>query len=271
MPQDITTQVTRNVDLGHGNYLIEFEAPEMLDGMQPAQFFMIGIPGAEMLLRRPFSVCGLPGTFEDATPGTAQVLYKVLGKGTALMASLKHGATLTVLGPLGRGFSVSPPDPDAQAVLVAGGIGSAPFPAYAAALARNGIRPALFYGGRSAGDLPLLDWFREHCTEVVACTEDGSLGTAGLVTDPLQQRLRAARDEPLALHACGPEPMLREVARLALRYDVPCELSLEAHMACGFGVCLGCVVPTRTPDPRRIGYERICVEGPVMQAERLAW
>ncbi len=270
MPHDIVTPVTRNIDLGHDNYLLEFVAPAMAEGMHPAQFFMIGIPGAEMLLRRPFSVCGLPGTFDDAPPEAVQVLYKVLGKGTALLAALKPGAPLTVLGPLGRGFTLPAADDPARTVFVAGGIGSAPFPALAAELARRGRpRPRMFYGARTAHDLPLLSWFREHAA-VVVTTDDGSAGRPGLVTGPLEEVLADADPATLSIQACGPEPMLRAVARIALARGVACELSLEAHMACGFGVCLGCVVPTHGPN-REFGYDRICVEGPVMRAERLAW
>jgi dihydroorotate dehydrogenase electron transfer subunit len=272
MPHDIVTPVTRNTDLGHGNHLIEFRAPAIVREMHAAQFFMIGIPGAETLLRRPFSVCGLPGTFDGAPDGTAHVLYKVLGKATALMAALGPGAPLAVLGPLGRGFTAPEPEDGLQPVFVAGGVGSAPFPALTAELERRGgSRPILFYGGRSSADLPLLDWFRERCAQVLATTEDGSLGRQGLVTEPLAEWIAAAERPPRVLiQACGPTPMLREVARLALRHGVPCELSLEAHMACGFGVCLGCVVPVRTSG-RGLDYERVCVEGPVMRAERLAW
>ena len=96
--------------------------------MKPAQFFMIGIPGSETLLRRPYSVCGLPGTFDDARPDAVQVLYRIVGRGTGLLASLKPGAPLAVLGPLGNGFE-SPEDRAVRPVIVAGGIGSAPFPA----------------------------------------------------------------------------------------------------------------------------------------------
>ena len=104
-PRDFSSPVVRNVDLGSGNHLIDFEAPDVvLRAMRPGQFFMIGIPGAEVLLRRPFSVCGLPGTFDDAPPGSVQVLYRVLGRGTALLGALRIGAPVTVLGPLGRGF-----------------------------------------------------------------------------------------------------------------------------------------------------------------------
>ena len=129
----------------------------------------------------------------------------------------------------------------------------------------------MFYGARTAADLPLLDWFREHCGEVVVTTEDGSAGATGLVTGPLAARLAAEGSRRMLIQACGPEPMLKAVAALALRHGVACELSLEAHMACGFGVCLGCVVPTHSPESGSFGYERVCVEGPVMRAERLAW
>src|SRR5512140_597723 len=159
MQQDIATVVARNLDLGHGHFLLEFLAPAAASEMTPGQFFMIGIPGAEVLLRRPFSVCGLPGTFDGAPPGAVQLLYKVIGRGTALLSSLKPGAPLTALGPLGRGFGLAL-DPGVTPVFAAGGIGSAPFPALAAALAARGASSAMAYGARTADDLPLLDWFR---------------------------------------------------------------------------------------------------------------
>jgi len=269
MPRDFTTTVLRNTHLGHDNYLLEFEAPEAAREMRPAQFFMIGIPGSATLLRRPYSVCGLPGTFADGAPDAVQLLYKVVGQGTRLLASLKSGAAMTALGPLGNGFG-DPGESAAQPVFVAGGIGSAPFPALAAALHRCASPPRMFYGARSAVDLPLLAWFREHCADVVVTTDDGSLGRAGRVTEPLAELLERDADANLRLYACGPEPMLKAVARLALARGVGCELSLEAHMACGFGVCLGCVVPTHRPGGA-IGYDRLCVDGPVMTADRLAW
>jgi len=269
MPQDIVTPILRNLDLGHGYHLVEFSAPDMAADMLPAQFFMIGIPGGETLLRRPFSVCGMRGTFEDRPHDAAQVLYKVVGKGTALLAALRPDAELRVLGPLGRGFT-PPPAEDVLPVIVAGGIGCAPFPALLATLGGGGARPVMFYGGRSADDLPLLGWFREHA-DVQVTTDDGSLGRRGLVTEPLAERLGGADPAAVKIYACGPEPMLKAVARLALEGGFDCELSLEAHMACGFGVCLGCVVPTRRPGEAGTGYDRVCVEGPVMRPEVLAW
>jgi dihydroorotate dehydrogenase electron transfer subunit len=270
MVQDFTAPVLRNVDLGRGNWLLEFEGGSVAAAMRPAQFFMIGVPGSDVLLRRPFSVCGLPGTFADGQAGAVQVLYRVYGRGTKLLASLRTGASLHVLGPLGRGFD-APPGNDATIVLVAGGIGCAPFPAFLAELERAGRRATLIYGARTAGEMPLLDWFRERCDNVLVTTDDGSLGTPGLVTAPLEELLRGPDRERLHLYACGPSPMLKAVAKMALASGVVCDLSLEAPMACGFGVCLGCVVPTHEQADGPLSYERVCVEGPVMRAEHMAW
>ncbi len=236
--------------------------------MRPAQFFMIGVPSTDVLLRRPFSVCGLPGTFADGAEGAVQILYRVYGRGTTLLSTLRPGAALHVLGPLGNGF-VPPARQDATIVLVAGGIGSAPFPAFLDSLSRAGRSATMIYGARTAGDLPLLDWFRERCDGVSVTTDDGSSGTPGLVTGPLEELLRTPARDRIHVYACGPSPMLKAVAKQVVAAGVTCDLSLEAPMACGFGVCLGCVVPMRKPDG--VGYERVCVEGPVMRAERLAW
>lgn len=268
MPHDVTVPVTRNDDLGQGNFLVEFSAPAATEGMVAGQFFMIGIPGAETLLRRPYSVCGLPGTFAGRPADAVQVLYRVIGRGTSLLGSLKAGAEITVLGPLGRGFTL--PEPGVLPVFVAGGIGSAPFPALAAALRERAERPVMVYGARSAGDLPLRDWFAEACASLTLTTEDGSAGRRGLVTEPLAELLRERDPAAIKVYACGPEPMLRAVGRLTLEAGAACELAMEAHMACGFGVCLGCVVPTRRPDGT-VGYDRVCVEGPCMAAETIAW
>lgn len=270
MPQDVTVSVLRNTDLGHANFLLEFSLPPGMREMRPGQFFMIGIPGSATLLRRPYSVCGLPGTFAGHAEGAAQVLYKVLGQGTGLLSELRAGASITLLGPLGRGFE-PPARPETRPVFVAGGIGSAPFPALQAMLRGTHAPPWMFYGARRAGDLPLLEWFEEHSETLEITTDDGSRGRRGFVTEPLARLLQGSDARGLHLYGCGPEPMLRELARLARKHGVRCDLALEAHMACGFGVCLGCVVPVRRGADAAVCYERVCVEGPVMNAEVLAW
>jgi dihydroorotate dehydrogenase electron transfer subunit len=129
----------------------------------------------------------------------------------------------------------------------------------------------MIYGARTAPELPLLDWFRERCEAVLVTTNDGSLGTSGFVTGPLESLLRDRGGDRLHLYVCGPTPMLKAVAKLALGAGVVCDLALEAPMACGFGVCLGCVVPTHERAGGPVAFERVCVEGPVMRAERMAW
>lgn len=270
MPLDRTVAVLSNQDLGHGNFLLEFEAADMAAEMRPGQFFMVGVPHSDVLLRRPFSVCGLPGTFSDAGSGRMHLLYRVVGSGTGLLAALATGAPLEVLGPLGQGFS-DPSSDGATPVFVAGGIGIAPFPALAERARAGGESPVLLYGARSADDLTLLDWFTQRCEAIVVTTDDGSAGNQGFVTASLEELLRARPPASVRVFACGPEPMLKRVAAITKGAGVWCELSLEAHMACGFGVCLGCVVPTKTGRWGDGGYERVCVEGPVMRAERLSW
>jgi dihydroorotate dehydrogenase electron transfer subunit len=228
MVHDFTVPVLRNVDLGRGNYLLEFEAEDVAAAMRPAQFFMIGVPGSDVLLRRPFSVCGLPGTFADGAGGAVQVLYRVYGRGTRLLASLGQGAVLHVLGPLGRGFEM-PERPETKIVFVAGGT----FPAFLAELTRAGRKASLVYGARSADELPLLDWFRERCASVLVATDDGSLGTRGLVTVPLAELIAGEERSRLRLYACGPTPMLKAVATMA-QAEGACD-PRSMPMACGSG------------------------------------
>jgi dihydroorotate dehydrogenase electron transfer subunit len=128
----------------------------------------------------------------------------------------------------------------------------------------------MFYGARTAADLPLLAWFGDHCAELHTATEDGSAGESGLVTGPLLRWMEGRDPASYELFACGPDPMLRAIRDIVVPASIRCQLSLEAHMACGFGVCIGCVVPTHGRDGA-VDYTRICVDGPVLPAEKLAW
>jgi len=106
---------------------------------------------------------------------------------------------------------------------------------------------------------------------IVCTTEDGSFGQKGLVTQALEAELGRRPTPPVSLYACGPVPMLREVARLAQEHRIPAQMSVEAPMGCGFGVCLGCVIPVRDRDGNRVRFKRVCVEGPVFSADELLW
>jgi dihydroorotate dehydrogenase electron transfer subunit len=264
MAHNLVAPIEALKNLGAGYFLLAVHSPEVAREATPASFVMIGLPEIDaMLLRRPFSVARVQGE-------TIEILFKVVGRGTATFSRLEAGDRLSLLGPLGRGFRIDD-DPEREHLLVAGGIGNAPFPLLVQELLRRGRPSRLFFGGRSAEDLTLLDWFEEHCEHVEVCTEDGSAGEKGLVTAPLTAHLDRDPARPRTIYACGPEPMLRAVRGLALERGVEAQLSLEEHMACGFGVCLGCVVPVRGAENEYGRFRRCCVEGPVFTAEELDW
>lgn len=269
MPWDLLATVTDQRELGSGHWLLALEAPEIAATARAGEFVMLGLPGIErMLIRRPFSIARVSG--DDTPPRTIEILYKVFGQRTAAFSELRPGARMSVLGPLGRGFWLPEADGPRELLLVAGGIGIAIFPLLVQQLGPHPEGARLLYGARSAGELVMREWFVEQGVPVEVATEDGSAGRAGLVTSLLEERLAEQPAGTRLVLACGPTPMLRAVADLALARDVPCQLALEETMACGFGVCLGCVVPRRNPEGEFDRFVRVCTEGPVFDAREVA-
>jgi dihydroorotate dehydrogenase electron transfer subunit len=214
-----------------------------------------GAWGRDPLLPRAFSLMGVgPG-------GTADVLAKTVGRGTALLEKGLPGAELDILGPLGTSFPS--PHPDTTDLLVAGGVGLPPLymQGRLAAEQRTVERTEMIYGGRGAPDLVLLAEMEAMRLPLFLTTEDGSVGTQGLVTRALEARLERHRGTSVRVMACGPNVMLWAVARLAKAQGVPCFISLEEQMACGIGVCLGCAVPARSRP-----FRYVCSNGPVFDA-----
>jgi dihydroorotate dehydrogenase electron transfer subunit len=240
-----------------GAYVV-LEAPDP-DGPapRPGQFYMLaaveGWGGGED--ERPF----LPRAFSvlRVTDGRLAFMLEDVGPGTARLCELLPGDGLWVTGPLGLGFA--PPDDGRRALLCGGGVGTAPLAIWQDELLAAGLpAPALlgFRDGAHAAGAALLANPR-------VSTDDGSAGHHGLVTDLLVSELD--EDPRATVYACGPPPMLESVRALCAARGVPAQLALEAGMACGFGACFGCVVPTRDG-----GYVRLCVDGPVLDAEALA-
>ena len=228
---------------------------------KPGQFVMLRAgTGGEPLLNRPFSIYR-EVVCEDEGWSELRFLIKIVGRGTRKLAELRTGAALEVLGPLGTAFE--PPPPGVRALLVGGGVGTAPLVALALDPAFENTPKTAFVGGRTTDDLQGVDLLRLKCEEVLLTTDDGSVGEKGFVTARLEHYLDACT-EPVKIHACGPEPMLKAVGALCRRRNLPCMLSLEAYMGCGWGVCLGCV--TRKAEG---GYLRVCREGPVVDAYKL--
>ena len=187
----------------------------------------------------------------------------------ALLYEVEPGARLECLGPLGRPFE--PVDPPAEAWMVAGGVGLAPFVTLSEALIARGTAPTLFYGARRAADLHCADLFERLGVTIVYATEDGSRGATGFITAPLGAALDAAPASlDLRLYVCGPTPMMRAVAALAAAHRRRCDVSLEQVMGCGMGGCYSCVVPARDAGgPPH--HTRSCIDGPVFDAARIVW
>ena len=248
-----TFNLLRRESIGGLYHVLTFEDPEGTNAL-PGQFTMVR--GAEWgeapLLPRPMSY--LTG---GSTPS---ILIKVIGEGTLRMGRAEPGEPFTLLGPLGQPWRT--PSPGRRTVLVAGGVGIAPLLFLARSIAASGApKPIAVYGGRSAKDLPLDDELAE-LSELHVTTEDGSRGTRGRVTDVLGELLGPDRE----VFTCGPDRMMAKVAELCAARDVPCDASLETPMACGYGVCLGCPVPTTEQ-----GYVYACTQGPCIDARRVDW
>jgi dihydroorotate dehydrogenase electron transfer subunit len=245
--------ILENNALAPGYYRMRLLAPEVAATAQPGQFVQVRVAQpacTDPLLPRPLSLYRI-----NRTAGEIELIYKTIGRGTRLLAKFTQGEILAIAGPIGTGFIV--PAAAEALVLVGGGIGMPPLFGLAETIREQ--RPAvmidLFYGGRSCSDLLELDRWRDLGITVFTVTDDGSCGAKGLVTHLLAAQLQKVRYDYLA--ACGPEPMLRAVQRLALERQLTGELSLEAYMACGVGACLGCICRTTK------GYRRVCVDGPV--------
>jgi dihydroorotate dehydrogenase electron transfer subunit len=234
-------------------------------GARAAKFVMLSFPGrVDPLLPRPFS---LSDVRREGGRVVTELLYKPIGPATRLMADLRVGDRVHVLGLLGNGFP--DPAPGRRPVLLAGGIGNAPFALQVRELlngphGRDPEKITLVLAGRTKDEIFIQDVVRRSGITIVEATDDGSAGERGFVTDALARRLD--RLGPIEAFACGPTPMLRAVAKLALERGFPAWLSVEERMACGYGVCNACVVRSR-PSPGE--YLKACQEGPVFEAQEI--
>lgn len=239
--------------------------------------------GGVAMLRRPFSIGGL----ERGAHGVEmKLLGREVGLGTAWLDARSPGDHISVLGPLGRGFTAPPRG--ATALLVAGGIGLPPIRWLAETLANTGVSCTAIIGAQRRSLLPItlvddpsatgsatkcVDEFARAGIPAAVTTDDGSCGMRGRVTDAMATFFGSpfAR-ETLRVYACGPEAMLRAVATLCSAQEVTCELAMERVMGCGMGTCQSCVVPVND-SARKEGwrYALCCTEGPVFDARRIRW
>lgn len=243
-------QVARDI------FLLSFEDADLCRAVRAGQFVEVKVPQCtEILWRRPFSI-------HDIHPenNTVDILFHAVGRVTRTLAQLSGHVELDILGPLGNHFHYE--QNLREAIVVAGGLGIAPFMLMMRELQERGIAMRLFYGVGGSDQFCRLREFEKYAALHLS-TVDGSRGCQGLVTDMLSDYLdRNTNDHASSLYVCGPTAMLRTVKEIARRFDMAAQVSVETVMACGFGACVGCAVPMTTPIPGK-EYFLACKDGPV--------
>ena len=238
--------------------------------------------GRQILLRRPFSFCNV--TVDSQNKVCVGILYCVLGPGTLRMTTLAEGDQISIIGPLGNGFSV--PAGKKLALLVAGGMGAPPLQHLARVLKSNfaEVEVVAFAGAKTLGDLPFTEQgsgkkdsaiaeFAGFCAQSHVATDDGSAGFKGFVTEQVSGWLKtnAPPAAETIIYSCGPEQMLAEVAKIAVEYDIDCQVSMERMMACGIGLCQSCAVEARVAGESETVYKLCCKDGPVFDAREVVF
>lgn len=255
-------EIVFNKEIIADHFLMGLRSPAVVATARPGQFVMVRVrSGMDPLLRRPFSIAG---TMKGEH---LLILYRVVGKGTAIMAETREGERFSLLGPLGRGFE--PPKGKRLSLLVAGGIGIAPLLFLIQSMNSRSVQ--LMTGFGSADEIIGIDQVGDFSIEVSIATDDGTAGHAGPVTELLEAFLRDRNPEKdaLSIFACGPEAMLGKVAAMALERGLPCQASLEAAMACGLGACQGCAIKASANEKR--AYYHVCADGPVFPVQSIDW
>ncbi len=214
------------------------------------------------LLRRPFSIHSV-----DISKSRFDILFRVVGKGTELLSQANPGEVLDILGPIGNSFILPPKSK--EVMLVAGGMGIAPLWFLFTHMLAKGFDPSritFLFGAKNKRELLYLEKFKKSKVKLLVTTDDGSLGSKGLVTEAfLKDIIGGNRDhQNLAVYSCGPEMMLARMSDLAKEYGFSCQVSLETNMACGVGACWGCVVKLSDGT-----YQRVCADGPVFDAQKI--
>lgn len=249
------TVIVKKRDLKNNYFSFILNSFKKAKSCKPGQFVHIQIPNSNIYLRRAFSIASV-----DKKKNELEIIFKVFGRGTKLMGAMGKGDIISTLGPLGTPFKF--PKKNEKTIMVAGGVGFPPLLYLAVEMIEKGYNPKnifYFYGGRSKEDIIERTRLKNTGINLIPVTEDGSIGSRGLVTEILKNYLNNLSNfKNLRLYSCGPEGMLKAVDEIGLEYNIPGQLSLEAPMPCGVGICLGCVVPLK-----KGGHARVCCEGPI--------
>ena len=252
MPDVYSCDVVHNEKLTDRVYAVTISCPEIAGAARPGQFINIKC-GADSLLRRPISICGVD---EDEI----RFVFEVKGAGTSWLSRRVPGRRLDVLGPLGNGYHI----PDGDIIVVGGGVGTPPL-LFAAASSTGAVSAVIGFSDSRA--VILRNEFETVCDSVCVTTDDGSSGIRGTVSGPLTELLEKGGNKPVL--ACGPQLMLRAVADICDRFGAPCQVSMEERMACGVGACVVCACATQRDGAQ--GMSLVCKDGPVFDAREVVW
>lgn len=248
--------VIEKTAISGGIFSYVIHCPEVAEQAKPGQFVHIKVEG--FTLRRPISICDI-----DKTNGTITIVFAIRGQGTQKMSVINVGDNIDMIAPLGNGFTLPETlGKDERIIVVGGGIGVPPL--YITAQAFPEQTTAIL-GFRSYDNIILANEFRQMGVNTITCTDDGSIGVKGVVTEPLKEELEKGGVK--MIYACGPIPMIKSVIETAAEYNVPSEVSLEQRMGCGVGACVVCACKIR-----RNGEEltlRVCKDGPVFKGEEV--
>ncbi|MBP8129844.1 MAG: dihydroorotate dehydrogenase electron transfer subunit [Candidatus Hydrogenedentes bacterium] len=260
MPSLSDCEIVMHQEMAPGHFRLVLRAPEVAAEAQPGQFCMVEVQrGLFPFLRRP--MC-----FERIFRDSFAILYRVQGEGTRILSRLRAGQTLNVQGPLGKPFPLR--REFVRHILVAGGIGVAPFPALAEALIREcGVTPEAVLAARTSDILLCEQDFRQMGCKIHIATDDGSAGFHGYASELLRE---LAPGENTIVYCCGPTAMMKATHLVCEAANVTCLASLEAEMACGDGVCLGCVVEANI-EVEAERMVRVCKDGPVFDTRLINW
>ena len=256
--------------IARDHYRMRLKSPSAARGARPGQFIHIRCREEspyDPLLRRPISLVDV-----DPVQGTLDIVYKVMGLGTRVMAQIREGSKADFIGPLGEPFTFPPRSQ--RAVLIGGGVGIPPLVFLAKELLARKIPAAAFLGARTKEWVICREDFRKLGLSVQIATDDGSLGYRGSIVDLLQKSLPTAHNSQptTTLYICGPTLMMKAAAALSHRWGLPAQVSLEERMGCAMGCCMGCVVEVNTePAGSHARFQRVCTEGPVFAAEEIIW
>ena len=267
-----TGEVLSHKKYGEHYHSLTIVAPEIGEVVKPGQFVNIRCgTNHSNILRRPFSVYRVHK--RGGWASTIEIVFDIRGPGTEFLSTLRGHSIVDLIGPLGRGFTL--PRRRAHCLLIGGGIGATPLFFLADELRNEGHRVDTILGARTSGLLLNAIEARRLASVAMTTTEDGSMGEQGRVTDVLEDMVERCGTE--VIYSCGPHPMLAALSRFCIERRIPIQVAVEELMACGYGVCMTCVMPLHRkpkkdePVEDSVIYARSCTEGPVFNGALVVW